>query len=76
VSRMMWEDSRTDDSLPGYLWYWRGINMRPSKSILSLSGCVSKYSLKVPANGMGESGGSRNGSIVIIHASFRRTELA
>jgi hypothetical protein len=19
----MWEDSRTDDSLPGYLWYWR-----------------------------------------------------
>jgi hypothetical protein len=23
---MMWEDSRTDDSLPGYLWYWRGIN--------------------------------------------------
>ena len=26
VSRMMWEDSRTDDLLPGYLWYWRGIN--------------------------------------------------
>jgi hypothetical protein len=26
LSRMMWEDSRTDDSLPVYLCYWRGIN--------------------------------------------------